>query len=346
MATACSDCEAGYACPNTYSPPSLCPPGYYSLGNATSCTICPAGSHCPTPDVAPVACSAGYYSFAGWSMCLICPIGYKCPNKNTVPELISTNEFTLVGSDSNTPSTCTAGQARTSGGACQDCPSGYTSYGGNDIRCVPCPPGWECNDNSTAPTKCENNEHSYWMTTTCQTCNEAGQQCMFRERDYFQPCPHGTYMPTSNTNSLMCLPCPAGSSCLQKGGETGCSTGEYSLEGEIHCHQCPSGASCDLFSYTLCTLGQFSPYGNNTCYNCEAGYYCPDIYQHEKKCPPGTYQDATGQTYCKTCAEGYYTDRYGQTSCTQCPAGSYCQYSDRTPIVCPFGTYSAVGSLT
>ena len=169
---------------------------------------------------------------------------------------------------------------------------------------------------------------------------------MFRERDYFQPCPHGTYMPTTNPTSLMCFPCPAGSSCLQKGGETSCSTGEYSLEGEIHCHQCPSGASCTLSSYTLCTLGQFSPYGNNTCYNCEAGYYCPDIYQYEKKCPPGTYQDATGQTYCKTCAEGYYTDRYGQTSCTQCPAGSYCQYSDRTPIVCPFGTYSAVGSLT
>ena len=67
-------------------------------------------------------------------MCFRCPIGYKCPSKNVVPQLINVNQYTTVGSSSNSPSTCSSGQARTSGGACYDCPSGYTTYGGNNIR--------------------------------------------------------------------------------------------------------------------------------------------------------------------------------------------------------------------
>ena len=109
------------------------------------------------------------------------------------------------------------------------------------------------------------------MTQTCQTWADPDQQCMFRERDYIEPCPHGTYMPSTNTASLMCLPCPAGSSCHQKGSAITCASTEYSLSGEIHCHSCPVGASCTTLSYILCTAGQYSAYGSTSCLACPVG---------------------------------------------------------------------------
>lgn len=194
------------------------------------------------------------------------------------------------------------------------------------------------------------------MTKTCRTCTDDGLQCMFRQRDFIQPCPHGTYMPSSGTGGLMCAACPAGQSCLRKASATNCVLPQYSLLGEIHCHYCPSGASCTTSSYTLCSQGQYSDYGVSTCTTCEAGYMCPDIFQTHQKCPPGYYQGSTGQLACSQCAVGYYSSGkfsllinicnigYGATACTQCPAGSYCPLPDKPPITCPFGTYSAAGS--
>jgi hypothetical protein len=165
---------------------------------------------------------------------------------------------------------------------------------------------------------------------------------MYRQRDFIEPCPHGTYMPTTNSNSLMCLACPGGFSCIRKSAATACSATQYSLEGEIHCHECPTGASCPTKSnFVMCSEGQYSGYGVTTCTSCEAGYHCPDQFQDRQKCPPGTYQDATGQKGCKTCAVGTYTSAWASTTCTACPAGSYCPFTDKPPVLCPYGTYSS-----
>jgi len=183
------------------------------------------------------------------------------------------------------------------------------------------------------------------MTQTCQACTDPAQQCMFRDRNYIEPCPHGTYMPTDNTASLMCLPCPAGFSCHQKGARVACAAKEYSMAGEIHCHKCPAGARCpDKLGFIMCTEGQYSDYGEDTCQACPLGHYCPETHQTKQPCPPGTHQDGTSQTACKPCALGYYSDSYASTTCTQCPAGSYCPSADKPPIICPFGTYSTLGS--
>ena len=137
------------------------------------------------------------------------------------------------------------------------------------------------------------------MTQTCQTCNEAGMQCLFRDRDYIEHCPQGTYMPSTNTATRLCVPCPAGNSCIQKGTATACAADEYSQLGEIHCHKCPVGAQCpNKNGYTLCTAGQYSNYGALTCSACPLGHFCPDIFQQPQKCPPGTYQSSTGQIGC------------------------------------------------
>jgi hypothetical protein len=184
------------------------------------------------------------------------------------------------------------------------------------------------------------------MTADCRVNDLPGYQTMFRERDYIEPCPHGTYNDGTFATDLMCHPCPAGSSCIRKNAAIGCGPTEYSLEGEIHCHQCPAGAECpNRTSYTLCTAGETSAYGDVVCTDCAVGYMCPDIFQETQPCPPGTYQDAQSQISCKPCALGSYADSYGNNGCTACPAGSYCPYADLTPIVCPYGTFSG-GSAT
>jgi hypothetical protein len=198
----------------------------------------------------------------GWTSCVSCPIGYICASKTSLPTLVNVNQYASLSQTSAT--TCGAGFARTSGGTCVACPSGYTSYAGNSIRCTPCPPGHECASSSATPAKCVNNQYAYWMQEHCKTCTDPGQQCMYRDRNYIEPCPHGTYMPATNTNSLMCIPCPAGFSCHQKGTATACTAGYYSLQGDLHCHKCPVGASCTTSSYTLCSTGQYSAYGSTT----------------------------------------------------------------------------------
>lgn len=296
MSTSCTPCYAGYSCPTTYSPPSPCPHGWYtSATGQTSCTKCPAGQYCSQTDTAPVACANGHYSLGGWTQCNSCPLGYICPNKDQVPVLVAISEYATQ--DQMTVTACGAGKARTSGGTCVDCPSGYTTHGGNNIRCTPCPPGHECTTATAAPAKCTANKHAYWMTQTCQACTNPAQQCMFRDRNYIEPCPHGTYMPTTNTNSLMCLPCPAGFSCHQRGTAVACAAKEYSMAGEIHCHKCPAGARCpDKLGFIMCTEGQYSDYGEDTCQVCPVGHYCPETHQTKQPCPPGTHQDGTSQT--------------------------------------------------
>ena len=36
-------CPEGFACPNCYAAPQLCPTGYYSAAGAVTCTLCEAG---------------------------------------------------------------------------------------------------------------------------------------------------------------------------------------------------------------------------------------------------------------------------------------------------------------
>ena len=153
------------------------------------------------------------------------------------------------------------------------------------------------------------------MHANCRA-NQEGHQNMFSTRDFFEPCPHGTYNPATG-GGLMCLPCPGGSSCLGKATATACTATQYSLEGEIHCHECPIGAKCTTAaSFTMCNSGEYSGYGETVCTTCPAGSYCPDILQDALKCPPGTYQDIAGSVGCKVCAIGTYSDRYGAVTCT------------------------------
>ena len=90
-ATTCTDCDAGYVCPqgSTQSnPPSdICPLGSYCESGTTQETPCPAGKYGHNVGLAAEAdcteCPQGYYCLEGTAgiptSYLICPRGHYCP---------------------------------------------------------------------------------------------------------------------------------------------------------------------------------------------------------------------------------------------------------------------------
>ncbi|MDI9355337.1 MAG: hypothetical protein QM532_04210, partial [Cyanobium sp. MAG06] len=60
-------------------------------------------------------------------------------------------------------------------------------------------------------------------------------------------------------------------------------------------------------------------------------------------CPPGTYNNTTGETVCISCPVGTYQSSAGQTSCTPCPVGQYQSSAGQTSCVqCPAGSYQSL----
>ena len=91
--------------------------------------------------------------------------------------------------------------------------------------------------------------------------------------------------------------CPAGYSCIAGTAtvDGACPAGEYSLEGETACAQCPSGKSC------------------------------PAASEIPRLCPTGTYRIGPGvgtgagssPWHCETCPAGYdCSGRDGKTACS------------------------------
>ncbi len=75
---------------------------------------------------------------------------------------------------------------------------------------------------------------------------------------------------------------------------------------------------------------------------CPMGHFCPTGTSSPLGCPPGTYNNQTGQSNCTECPASYYCP--GNTSTYwsfPCPTGHYCppgtEYMDQYP--CPLGYY-------
>jgi len=127
--------------------------------------------------------------------------------------------------------------------------------------------------------------------------------------------------------------CEAGAAALGWGNMTAITVStQYS----------PSG--CFLSGHTLVIAAPASLYFNtnfNIISMCKASHVCLCT----NVCPPGRYQDQTGQSICKYCASGKYSI-VGASSCpfnaTSCPAGTYASGTAACDS-CPSGTYSIVG---
>lgn len=76
---------------------------------------------------------------------------------------------------------------------------------------------------------------------------------------------------------------------------------------------------------------------------CPPGKYCPIGTVQPLGCPPGSYQDESGKTYCKPCPPGYYCYQNTTTYIPyRCPQGHYCPLNTTHPFQfkCWPGTYN------
>lgn len=73
------------------------------------------------------------------------------------------------------------------------------------------------------------------------------------------------------------------------------------------CSICPAGYECSGSTATLCTSGYYSLAGEMNCTKCPAAKMCPFPSISPINCPTGTHtQNLEGQTSCTDCQAGFY----------------------------------------
>lgn len=95
---------------------------------------------------------------------------------------------------------------------------------------------------------------------------------------------------------------------------TPCAPGEWSLEGDVECHECPKGHSCEANGEwpKECADGTYNVIGYK-CQLCPRGFSCIEKDEEPVECEEGTYS------------------LLGEMTCTKCPPGTYCVHKDRAP---------------
>ena len=363
-------CYAGSFCLAGVAQPSQCAVGTYSssLGNvdATACLPCTVGSYCAVAGLSAVTgpCKAGYYCTGGASTSQplspssagsgdLCTIGHYCPRGSSQPLKCPLGSYMpTVGAGNCTA--CTAGKycgvlgLSIESGNCAAgsyCLTGastavqvaVTSTGG------PCPVGYYCPAGTQFGTQKACLRGTYMNHTGASACN---------------PTPAGTYSNVAQSTARA-FPCPTGHYCpigtdvtdLSTAGFL-CPAGRYGaatmLTAYDDCTACPSGLSCTATGLTApdggCTPGYYCPqgswdvYGQNqaaTSHPCPAGNFCPINVGAPRRCPPGTFQDASGQAACQDCPAGRYCGKHNITLPSallpKCAAGYWCKARSTLP---------------
>ncbi|XP_063291751.1 zonadhesin-like [Pelobates fuscus] len=352
-------CPIGHYCPPGASFITVypCPPGTYGPKTGGSskldCEACPAGMYCSSEGLyKPTGyCQAGYYCSQGAinptpinprvpssvhssTQNDICPAGHYCPNGTLVPVPCPLGTFSMTSGLSSDED-------------CQLCPAGqYCAHPGlSDLsQILPCSSGYVCKEGSSVP---------------CPTDEVHGYQCPIgfycpSGTTIELPCAPGTFSPMPGSGT--CLPCPAGSSCMQSSTAepVSCPRGNYCpamtaapipcpegtfnpLQGALSsasCKKCPAGRYCrgeaNWQPDGLCSAGYYcegeaaDAIPQKTARfllngQCPAGHYCPEGTQSPKPCPPGTLKNTTGgfsAESCVPCYAGYFCATGGLSSPT------------------------------
>lgn len=157
--------------------------------------------------------------------------------------------------------------------------------------------------------KCAGVECLTWAIYESTISCPSGYYC---DEDEFQPlaCPVGTYQDNSISQASVatCVDVPAG---------------YYNDEvGQIY---------TQIYEVKKCSPG----------YTCAAG----SISRYATPCPPGEYNDLSGELVCEICQAGFYC--LGATIIPiSCPGGYWCTDGVFEPTACPIGTYGANTELT
>jgi cysteine-rich repeat protein len=324
----------------------------YTCGGGSStgrdtCSPCTAGFYCISGNKTP--CAAGLWTAAGGgvssSSCTQCQAGYSCDGSG-VKSLCLANTFSVEGSS-----------------ACVSCSPGTYSPAGStsSTACLP-----RCGDGLRGGNE------------ACDDGNgAAGDGCS-------SLCtiePAFTCSGGSSTSKDSCVPCTAGSYCLN-GVATPCSPGTFSTgKGkQATCYPCPKDTYQKLSGQSSCLpceINRFADMGSTQCVasktDCPSGTYavvgsencspCPQgTYNSEGravsivgclKCPAGGYSSEEGAITadtCVMCRPGTYSSLDGASSegtCLKCPIGFFCPINGTlSPLQCSIGNYCEQGSTT
>ena len=339
-------CAGGTAAPQAIKINVTCPAGQYLPQGATSCTTCPAGSFCPGQTCNDVSLVTGATSACGLSSCSTstgalytnsasgsssindcyltlgdgemvdvvnmgsqyCNEGYYCNyagqkiyyDENNEERGLTDSRPTVGGYEACARGSYTADYEAT---ACEPCTNGKTTSGTGSTNC-----NVTCSNSANVAT---------WVTPTW-TPNYVSNLCKI---DSCVACTKGTGV-ASCSASIVNNTCTYTATCASGYKNPTCNG---------------SSCSCELDSVT-CSAGQYLPAGATSCATCPKGYKCPSSKtytvsttadQGNTPCSGSTeYQDATGQTSCKTPSDGYY--KKDNTSQQVCGTGYFCKSGVRT----------------
>ena len=190
-------------------------------------------------------------------------------------------------------------EAGIDGGACMNCPSGYSKNETGIFPCQACNAGFSCTAGSFVPTSCVPGEaQPKNKTQDCLSCSP-GQYTNATEMLQCFSCIGGKY--SAIPRSTTCKECPAGRSTSSANSVIcqSCDSGRYApLNASLKCSNCPSGYSKNGTENVGCNI-----------------------------CLEGTYASNVGGFFCLTCDEGSIAPMEGAIGCASCLAGQFANQS-------------------
>jgi hypothetical protein len=334
--TAGALCPAGYFCTTMAAAPTVCPIGYYcQAGTAnTTLTLCSGGVYGASTGLQSPSCSgncaAGYYcppgaTSAHTSQCNTSAV--YCPSAVQAPVSVSPGYYSVPvgGSLASAQSPCGMGYY-CAGGVQIPCPAGV--YGDQAGETTPgcagaCAAGYYCPAGSTRATAvpCGN------VTVYCPS---GASWPLVVLGGYYTV---GVADITTQSSQAIC---PTGSYCVG-GVRASCPFGVFGSTTGLHTAAC-SGA---------CLAGYVCPVGSRSGSSmlCSAGFYCN--HGAVTSCPPGTYNDKTGQWAfgnCTACPANTFSSALNASSLAACTPCAKCENSTAGAAVCWPGVVSAVAS--
>ena len=360
---------AGYSCPS-YKKYTSCASGYYmtSSSSSTTCnTTAKAGNACR-----PCSVMGSDYTCAGGTSCPklnevtitynlnggsgTTPSSKKCtPGTSCSLASGATTSFYRAGyvfKGWSTSSTATSGSTSITFNANDTvyavwsaCAAGTYKAGSGtqaSASCSACS-GRTKYQNLTGQSSCKTVSSGYYTTG----CNSSGNNCTNQSQ-----CTGATYCSGGVQNS-----CPAQTSGWTRNSGTGwtsytqcnqtraaSSVSSYCISGTLK-QNATSATAWGATTVSTALSAKAGAYVNGTtCTQCQAGYACPGGTSGRSACSGSLqYQNAVGQTSCKTVSDGYY--KSSNSAQTQCPAN----YRDGTGAAninacktsCAGGTYVA-----
>ncbi|XP_019743138.1 zonadhesin [Hippocampus comes] len=341
-------CPLGHYCPVGTALPQPCPLGIFNnqtgAHSPSLCTTCPPGLYCST---------YGASSPQG----LYCPVGCLSP----IPSPVGSIRNTTGGV---TMETCPAGHYCSAEGLISPsgpCAAGFYcpfDFSSTTPYAFPCPKGHYCPQGSPLPLPCPSGEYQpnpgsdYCIP--CRPgffCEEAivGEPQICPPHFFCpagtmvpHPCPNGSYS-DPNKGGLQeareCLPCPPGRFCRAGKIQGMCAAGYLCVSGSADFT--PQGSLPDL---TQCQ------WGVQCAGPCPPGFYCPEGTEKAVMCPENTVRNYSGGASaqdCLTCPTRHWCQA-GEPNPRLCPAGHYCNGLSEAdsdgwsgPKPCPVYTYRA-----